>query len=114
VKGMLHQPDEQPTLGVEARDAILLAVAKARVWIDGLASGRIQSFAEIAQNEGKVERHVRLLAPLAFVPPRVLAAIADGTFHPHVTVTTLAREVPLLWDGNLAKYLGRQPRSFPR
>jgi site-specific DNA recombinase len=94
VKGVLHQPDERPTLGAEARDAVLLAVAKARVWIDELASGRIQSFAEIAQSEGKVERHIRLLPPLAFVPPRVLASIADGTCRQDVTVTTLARGVP--------------------
>jgi site-specific DNA recombinase len=98
VKGVLHQPDEQPTLGAEARDAILLAVAKARVWIDDLASGRIQSFAEIAQSEGRVERHIRLLAPLAFVPPPTLAAIAEGTLNRDVTVTTLARAVPLLWS----------------
>jgi site-specific DNA recombinase len=97
VKGVLHQPDEQPTLGPEARDAILLAAAKARVWIDDLASGRIQSFAEIARSEGKVERHIRLLAPLAFLPPGSVAAIADGTFRQDVTVTTLARVVPYLW-----------------
>jgi site-specific DNA recombinase len=98
VKGVLHQPDEQPTLAAEARDAILLAVAKARLWIDDLASGRIQSFAEIARSEGKVERHVRFLAPLVFLPPRVLAAIANGTFHQDVTVTTLARTVTLSWS----------------
>jgi site-specific DNA recombinase len=98
VKGVLHQPDEQPTLGAEARNAILLAVAKARVWIDDLASGRIGSFAEIARNEGKVERHIRLLTPLAFLPPRIVAAIADGTFRQDVTVTTLARAVPFLWE----------------
>jgi site-specific DNA recombinase len=100
VKGVLHQPDEQSTLKAEARGAILLAVAKARVWIDDLASGRIRSFAEIAQSEGKVERHIRLLAPLAFVPPRLLAAIADGTFRQDVTVTTLARVVQYSWDHN--------------
>jgi site-specific DNA recombinase len=98
VKGVLRQPDEQPTLGAEARDAILLAVAKARVWIDDLASGRIQSFAEIAQREGKVERHIRLLMPLAFLPPPIVTAIADGNFRQDVTVTTLARAVPFLWE----------------
>jgi site-specific DNA recombinase len=97
VKGVLHQPDEQPTLKADARDAILLAVAKARVWIDDLASGRIRSFAEIARSEGKVERHIRLLAPLAFLPPGMLAAISDGTFGKDVTVTTLARAVPFSW-----------------
>jgi len=40
----------------ETRDAILLAIVKARTWIDDLVSGRVQSFAEIAQHEGKVEK----------------------------------------------------------
>jgi site-specific DNA recombinase len=110
VKGVLHQPDERPTLGAEARDAILLAVAKARVWIDDLASGRIQSFAEIAQSEGKVERHIRLLAPLAFLPPGILAAIADGTFRQDGTVTTLARVVPFSWECNPDERLRRRSR----
>ena len=73
VKGVLHQPEAKPTLKQETRNAILLAVAKARAWIDDLASGRVRSFAEIAEREGKVERHIRLLTPLAFIPPRTLA-----------------------------------------
>jgi hypothetical protein len=44
-----------------------------------LAHGRAASFAAIARREGKAERHVRLLAPLAFVSPRIVAAIPDGT-----------------------------------
>jgi site-specific DNA recombinase len=72
-KGVLHQPEATPTLKQETRDAILLAVAKARSWIDDLVSGRVQSFDQIAEREGKVERHIRLLTPLAFTPPRTLA-----------------------------------------
>jgi hypothetical protein len=75
VKGVLHQPDVKPALKPESRDAILLAIAKARCWIEDLASSRVQSFAEIAKREGKVERYIRLLTPLAFTPPQTLAAI---------------------------------------
>jgi site-specific DNA recombinase len=82
VKGVSHQPEAKPTLKPESRDAILLAVAKARAWIDDLVSGRVQTFAEIAEREGKVERHIRLLTPLAFIPPRTLATIIDGTGLP--------------------------------
>jgi hypothetical protein len=57
VKGVLHQPDVKPTLKPDTRDAILLAIAKARSWIEALASGRVRSLAEIAQCERKVERH---------------------------------------------------------
>jgi site-specific DNA recombinase len=98
VKGVLHQPDQLPALKTEARDAILLAVAKARAWIDDLAYGRVRSFAEIARREGKVERHIRLLVPLAFLPPRTISAIANGSFHQDVSVTTLARVVPFSWE----------------
>jgi hypothetical protein len=59
VKGVLHQPEAKPTLKGETRGAILLAVAKARSWIDDVASGCVRSFAEIAEREGKVERHIR-------------------------------------------------------
>jgi hypothetical protein len=63
----------------KTRDAILLAIAKARSWIDDLALGRIESFAAIAEREGKVERHVRPLALLAFTPPTMVAEIISGT-----------------------------------
>jgi len=98
VKGILYQPEIKPTLKQETRDAILLAVAKARAWIDDIASGCVRSFAEIAEREGKVERHIRLLTLLAFIPPRTLAAIIDGTGPHDVTVTTLAQAVPNRWD----------------
>ena len=102
VKGVVHQPEAKPTLKQETRDAILLAVAKARSWIDGIASGGIRSFVEIAEREGKVERHIRLLMPLAFIPPRRLAAIIDGTGPHDATVTALAQAVPYRWDHNPA------------
>jgi site-specific DNA recombinase len=98
VKGVLHQPEVEPKLKPETRDAILLAVAKARSWIDDVVSGRVQSLAEIAEREGKVERHIRLLTPLAFLPPRTLAAIIDGTGPHDATVTALAQAVPHRWD----------------
>jgi hypothetical protein len=98
IKGVLRQPEAKPTLKQETRDAILLAVAKARSWIDDLASGCVGSFAKIAVRKGKVERHIRLLTPLAFIPPRTLAAIIDGTGPHDATVTALSQVVPYRWD----------------
>jgi site-specific DNA recombinase len=59
--------------------------------------GRATSFAQIAKREGKVERHVRFLTSLAFVSPRVIAAIADGSAPTDLTVTTLAKALPYSW-----------------
>jgi site-specific DNA recombinase len=97
VKGVLHQPDAMPILRPQTRDAILLAIAKARCWIADLASGRVRSFAEIAQREGKVERHIRLLTPLAFTPPQTLAAIIAGTGPSDLTITALSHTIPWAW-----------------
>jgi site-specific DNA recombinase len=70
---------------------------KAREWIEDLHLGRVATLAEIADLEGFGERHVRLLAPLAFVAPRIVAAIADSNAPPDLTVTGLAKMLPYSW-----------------
>jgi site-specific DNA recombinase len=97
VKGILHTPSAKPPMKAESRDALLTAIAKARRWIDDIRLGRIVSFAEIAEREVQGERHVRLLAPLAFVSPRIVAAIVDGTAPADLTVTGLAKALPYSW-----------------
>ncbi len=81
----------------DSRDALLTAIVKARGWIDDIWLGRIASFAEIAKREAQGERHIRLLAPLAFVSPRIIAAIVDGTAPADLTVTGLAKALPYSW-----------------
>jgi site-specific DNA recombinase len=97
VKGIVHAPSANPTLKPESRDALLTAIAKARSWIEDIRLGRLASFSEIAEREGRGERHMRLLAPLAFVSPRILAAIAGGTAPADLTVTGLAKVLPYSW-----------------
>jgi site-specific DNA recombinase len=67
VKGIIHAPGAKPAMRPESRDALLTAIAKARGWIDDIRLGRITSFAETAEHEAQGERHIRLLAPLAFL-----------------------------------------------
>ncbi len=85
----------RPT-NVGNRDALLLAIAKARAWIADLTEGRANSLADIAKREGKVERHIRLLAPLAFVSPDTISDIIDGT-SPPMGVTELAKNAAYSW-----------------
>src|SRR5205807_9468580 len=79
VKGIVHAPSAKPAMKPESRNALLTAISKARRWIDDIRLGRTASFAEIAEREAQGERHIRLLAPLAFVSPRIIAALVDGT-----------------------------------
>jgi site-specific DNA recombinase len=97
VKGIVHTPTAAPAMAPEARDALLAAIAKARGWIEELRFGRVATLAEIAECEGLSERHVRVLAPLAFVAPRVIAAIADGSVARYAAVTGLAHRLPDSW-----------------
>ena len=71
----------------ESLDALLAAIAKARGWIYDIRLGRIGSFAGIAECEAQGERHIRLPAPLAFLSPRIIAAIVDGTAPADLTVS---------------------------
>ena len=97
VKGIIHVPAHNTPIKASRREALLIAIAKARQWIDDLAHGRAASFAVIARREGKAERHIRLLAPLAFVSPRIVAALLDGTAPADLTLTKLARALPYCW-----------------
>lgn len=96
-KGVLHSSSPSRSMNPESRDTLLAAIAKARVWIEDLREGRASSFAEIAKREGKVERHVRFLAPLAFVSPQVISTILDGSAPAGLTVTGLAKSLPYSW-----------------
>jgi hypothetical protein len=96
-KGILHSSSSAPSMSPESRDALLAAIAKARVWIETLVEGRVASLAEIAKCEGKVERYVRFLAPLAFLSPRVMSAILNGSAPAGLTVTGLAKSLPCSW-----------------
>jgi site-specific DNA recombinase len=97
VKGIIHVPAHNTPIKAGRREALLIAIVKARQWIDDLAHRRAASFAVIARREGKAERHIRLLAPLAFVSPRIVSALLEGTAPADLTFTKLARALPYCW-----------------
>jgi site-specific DNA recombinase len=97
VKGTVHVPAHNTPMTPSRRDALLMAIAKARNWADELVHGRVGSFAVLARREGKVERHIRLLVPLAFLSPRIVSGLLDGTAPAGLTITALARALPWSW-----------------
>jgi site-specific DNA recombinase len=97
VKGIVHEPATKSTMKPGIRDALLAAIAKARGWIEDLRLGRVATLVEVAQRESLGERQVRLLAPLAFVAPRIILAISDGVAPADLTVTRLAKALAYSW-----------------
>jgi hypothetical protein len=73
---------------------LLSAIGKARHWVKDLAAGG--SLPDIAKREGRGERQIRALVPLAFVSPATIKGLIDGSV-PVSTVTELSRRVPLMW-----------------
>ena len=63
-----------------------------------IANGQAKTFAEIAAAEKLDERHIRFLAPLAFVAPQIIEAIANGSAPDTLTVSGLARALPHRWS----------------
>jgi site-specific DNA recombinase len=106
-KGIIHVPVHNTPMKPSRRDALLTAIATARQWVDALAHGRDATLAVIARREGIIERHVRLLLPLAFVSPRILSALLDGTAPAILTATTLARALPRSWAEQERRHLHR-------
>jgi site-specific DNA recombinase len=96
-RGIASEPEGPVTMDPRIRETLLRAIARARAWMAEIMNGGEITFAAIADREGKGERHIRLLAPLAFVSPRVIAAIVDGVIQREVTVTSLAKQLPLSW-----------------
>ncbi len=97
VKGIIHVPAHNTPMKPSRRESLLMAIAQARSWVDELANGRLGSFAALARREGKAERHIRLLLPLAFLSPRIVSALLDGTAPADLTITALARALPWSW-----------------
>ena len=53
VKGIIHVPAHNTPMVPSRRDALLMAIAKARHWADELAHGRVGSVAVLARCEGR-------------------------------------------------------------
>jgi hypothetical protein len=96
-KGMTYTPSSRSAADPKARDAALAAIGKARLWFEEILAGG--TVAEIAKREGKGERQIRLLMPLAFVPPATARRLIDGAAGV-ATVTEMANSVPLMWTAS--------------
>lgn len=71
----------------------MAAISRAKRWVDQLMAG--VEVSEIATQEGKSPRYIRLLTSLAFVSPRLMSEIINSD-RPY-TATDLAGHVPLVW-----------------
>lgn len=71
--------------------SLLKAVARARLWFDELATGKVPSIAQIAKREDIDKGYIARLLKLAFLAPSNIEAIVAGTQPAEWTVNTLTK-----------------------
>ncbi len=96
-KGVAYASGEPPKLDARDRDALLQAIARARKWMDDLICGKVASFEEIAEVEEIGVRHVRRLAPLAFLSPKIIQALASDERSSGLSVSRLTLALAHSW-----------------
>jgi site-specific DNA recombinase len=97
----LDRADQRP-IRAESRARLLEGIAKARLWLDELATGRTSDTSEIARREGCSERSVRMTLSLAFLSPTIVQAAVDGTLPQGHGVSTLL-ELPADWQTQMRR-----------
>ncbi|GAC1554905.1 MAG: hypothetical protein NVS2B5_15100 [Beijerinckiaceae bacterium] len=96
-KAIVLKPLGNLHIDAVTREKLLRAIARACRWADQIRSGKVASLDEIAIAEQIGERHVRRLLPLAFLAPRIVEAIIDGTAPAGLTVSRLTEALPHAW-----------------
>ena len=96
-KGVVHTPAHQ-SLDPQKRDAVIDAIARSRRWVQRLTDEPALTTQELAREDKIAERYLRHVLPLAFLSPRIVKAIIDGTAPAHLSVASLTHAIPFRWD----------------
>ncbi len=80
----------------DVRARIIVAIARARVWLGQLVSSEVPDIEAIARREHRSERSVRMALSLAFLAPDIIEAAVKGTLAPGLSLADLT-DLPLDW-----------------
>lgn len=95
VSGGLENAEDN---GPDYHEAMVIAISRAHRWKKLLDEGRYDSIAELAQAV-KVNRHyLARLLQLTLLAPDIVEAILDGDEADGLSLETLRRPMPMLWE----------------
>jgi hypothetical protein len=107
----MREPSSSEQIDAVARESLLHAIRRASAWVEAVKSGQAKSFTEIAAREDLGRRHVRRLAVLPFLAPKVLEAVAACAAPADLTVSVLAEALPHCWAEQESRF---QLRNYRR
>jgi DNA invertase Pin-like site-specific DNA recombinase len=105
-KGITREPADNRHIDAVGRENLLKAIRRASAWVEVVKSGQVKSFTEIAVREGLGRRHVRRLAVLPFLAPKVLELLASCTAPADLTVSAPTEALPHCWAKQEAVFAG--------
>jgi site-specific DNA recombinase len=76
---------------------LILAIARAKTWMQGLRDGRYKDTAEIAERFKLNDAHVRRLLRFGYLAPDIVEAIVEGRQPRTLTVRRLLKGIPCAW-----------------
>jgi hypothetical protein len=88
-------PDHRP-IRSDTRATLLEAIARGRLYLADLLSGRAASAQEIAIRDGRSPRSINMMLSLAFLSPAIVAAAIEGRLPRGIGVTRLV-DLPSDW-----------------
>jgi len=91
------EPPSRSVIRAEARARLLIALARARQWLDELSRGKVLDLNEIAKREGRSERSVRMVLSLAFLSPAIVSAAIRGTLPRGLSLSDMT-DLPMDWS----------------
>lgn len=86
-------------------DALVKALARARQWYTGIASGEVPSLHALSRSTGLNERYVSRILRCALLAPDIVQVIVDGRQPPHLTLDLLLRGIPGSWKEQRERFL---------
>ena len=105
------------TISEQTREVMLRTIARAKACVEALASGSMQDLSAVAEREGLSERYLRAQLPLAYLSPKIVEAVANGTISADVTVTKVGSALPIGWakqEGQLLRGAAPPSQAVPR
>jgi DNA invertase Pin-like site-specific DNA recombinase len=90
-------PDGRDALPRRLDQALIIAIARAKVWMRDLRTRKYADTKEIARRFQLSDAHVRRILRLGYLAPDIIEAIIEGRQHRSLTVKRLLRGIPCAW-----------------
>jgi len=89
--------------------SLVKAVARARDWYEQILAGEVASIDDLTKKSGLTRTYIMRIIQCAYLSPRIVEAILNGTHGPNLSLKSILAGVPIDWREQEKRFL--QPHS---